>query len=559
MRLSETRQPRASRTQWSHQAVQEQTGQQKTFTWRTGLSVALLALLVAGVVGAIGLGRHLVTHAAGTPNPNCTLIVPNQPLTAQGLATPYQLVATNPNQGPCNESNAMQAAFVQGAVLDPATGQISVYNPLVIDKGTQPAAAPVAPQLPANAIVALWFGFNGDNLRLKGQNALTLQQANCVNGLGRSLFGQFAYCNAPRFFKVANGMIQAGLLTPPALGTAKDGQTCPTLRDFSVVDQDQSDNVTTTYLVTQDGRIAQNTPANRAALPGAQAQKNASDNGLLVGPLDQALGCTPWMAPDLAAPGQNQMLTALPLDELQAAMFQQAPVALVPLGDPMTLVNGNENLAKTNLYRIGVDQAPARSNQQASTKTYCQNLLQIGPARLKLDMGLTSAVPSPDPAAANNLFTFLAQRFNATFGAELNCTGLLNQPNPVTLQQDGNGVTIGATITVPGANGGNNGGNGGNNDGNGNNNGGQNNGDNAGNGGNGNTGGQNTGGQNTGGQNTGGQNTGGQANGGQANAPTCVINGVPVQSCSGTTTISQTCNVTYDANTNQVLIDCPGK
>jgi hypothetical protein len=385
------------------------------------------------------------------------LIVPDNPLTAQGLATPYQLVATNKKQGPCHEANADQSAFVQGAVLDPATGQISIYNPLVIDKGAQPAAAPVVPQLPANAVVALWFGFNGTTLHLKGQNRQTLAAANCVNGLGDSVFGQFAYCNAIQFFQTARTLMQAGMLTPPPLGTAKDGLPCPTVRDFSVVDQDQSDNVTTTYLVTQNGQIAQNTAANAAALANAQPQVNGSDNRLLAVALDGALGCTPWKAPDLADNGN--LVPALPLNELQAAAGQQAPVAIVPLGDPMVLNNGNISRAKTTLYRMGVDQ-PAVQNGNGSTRAYCQNLLQVAPARLQQDMQLTMNRPSPDPAAANNLFTFLAQRFNFTFSNQgLNCTGLLNQPNPIQLQQDGNGVTIGATITLPG-NGQGNGGNG---------------------------------------------------------------------------------------------------
>jgi hypothetical protein len=57
---------------------------------------------------------------------------------------------------------------------------------------------------------------------------------------------------------------------------------------------------------------------------------------------------------------------------------------------------------------------------------------------------------SPDPAVANSLFTFLAQRFVATYGANgLNCVGLLNRPDPVTVTTDGNGVAVAATITVP--------------------------------------------------------------------------------------------------------------
>jgi hypothetical protein len=507
------------------------------------VSLGLVVLLVGAAVGAIAFGRLMVTHAAGTmPNEDCTLVLPNNPLSARGLATPFKLVATDPNQGPCNEANPMQSAFAQGAVLNPVTGQIAVYDPLVIDQGTQPAAAPVVPKLPADAIVALWFGSNGNTLRLKGG-----QNANCVNGVGNSFFGQYSYCNAPLFFLVANRLIRQGKITVPALGTANDGMPCPTTRDFSMVDQDQSDNVTTAYLVTDNGQTAQDTPANQTALPNAHAQNNGSDNGLLVGPLDTALGCTPWMAPDLASPGQ--MLTALPLNELQAAADQQDPIALVPLGDPMTLLNNHENLTKTNLYRLGVDQVPARTRQQASTATYCQNLLQVAPPRLQMDMAFTSAVASPDPAAANNLFTFLAQRFVASFDQNLNCTGLLNQPDPVTVQMDGNGVVVSAAINLNGNNGGtggtggtggNNGGNGGNNGGNGGNNGG--------------TGGNNGG--NTGG--TGG--TGGTGTGtGQGTTPTCVINGVTVQNCSGTTTITQTCQVSYDANTNQIMINCPGK
>lgn len=528
MRLSETslRPQQAPSPAQQRMAEQEHKQQRKARIWKTTLSFGLLAMLAAAVVGAISFGRHLITHAAADPNPNCTLIIPPQPFTAKGLATPYQLTATNPANGPCNEANADQMAFVQGAIFDPATSQISIYNPLVIDKGSQPAAAPVMPQLPANAIVALWFGYNGDTLHLEGG----ARAAGCINGLNGSLFGQFAYCNAPQFFRAANQAIRAGKLQVPALGTAKDGMPCPTVRDFAVVDQDQSDNVTTTYLVTQDGKVAQNTAANTATLAGAQPQVNGSDNRLLAVALDGALGCTPWMAPDLADNGK--LVPALPLNELQAAMFQKTPIATVPAGDPMTLVNGRPNLAKLNLYRLGVNQTPVLSLNRASTTTYCQNMLQVAPPRIQQDMPLTVNRNSPDTGVGNNLFTFLATRFNLSFGADgLNCAGLLNQQSPITLQQDANGVTTDATINL-GNNGGNNGGNG----------------DQGGNGGNGDQGGN-------GGNNGGNGDQGG--NGGQTNTPTCVINGTPVQGCTGTTTINgQTCTVAFDANTRQVTINC---
>lgn len=405
-----------------------------------GLSVPLVLALIASAVFIL---PRLSSHAAAV-NGDCTLIVPPNPLSAQGLATPYQLVATDPANGPCNESNAAQAAFVQGAVIDPATGQISIYNPLVIDQGTQPAIAPVVPQLPRGGIVALWFGSNGNTLTLQNMNG-SLRQGRCVNGVGGSIFGQFSYCNAPAFFQAANQAIRAGRLVPPTLGMGQDGLTCPTTRDFSIVDQDQSDNVTTTYLIAASGLVAQNNQANAAAL-GGQVQKNGSDERLLT-LVDSALGCTPWKAPDLADPGQ--MVPALPLNELQAAAQQAAPTALVPAGDPMVLNNSQPDLNKVNAYRRGVDQPPAESLAAASTTTYCQHLLAVGPARIQLDMPLTQGRPSADPAAANSLFTFLAQRFIASYGPNgLNCVGLLNTPDPITVTTDANGVAISATFNA---------------------------------------------------------------------------------------------------------------
>ncbi|HEX4206788.1 MAG TPA: hypothetical protein VHZ51_21825 [Ktedonobacteraceae bacterium] len=399
------------------------------------VGAAVTLLMVVGAGFYLFTQNRTGTHAANV-NPNCTLIVPPNPLSAQGLATPYRLFGANDGMGPCNQANAMQTAFVQGAVLDPATGQISVYNPLVTDGNKQPAVTPTAPKLPANAVVGLWFGFQGTKLTLRGaQNSLNA--GNCVNGLRGSVFGQFAYCNAPAFFQAANQAIAAGKLKVPALGTAKDGMTCPTTRDFSVVDQDQSDNTTTAYLLNGRGQTAQATAANMAQIPNAFTLTNASDNGLLDAFIDPALGCTPWTAPDLANPGH--MVPALPLDELQAAANQAAPVALVPANDPMVLVNNNQNLTKVNAYRAGSNQTPAASFQQANGFQYCSNLMAIGPSRIFKDSQMTQNFTSPMPAMANSLFTFLATRFNMSL-MNLKC----NMRSPIRLQTNGNGVTINA-------------------------------------------------------------------------------------------------------------------
>src|SRR5208283_6186605 len=114
------------------------------------------------------------------------------------------------------------------------------------------------------------------------------------------------------------------------------GQACPSTRSFNLVDQDPSDNVTSTYLLTGNGQTAQFNAANKAALAGAEPINNGSDNVLLDGFVDPVLGCTPFEAPDLSQAGA--MGTSQALDELSAARSQQAPIALVPENDEMVLV-----------------------------------------------------------------------------------------------------------------------------------------------------------------------------------------------------------------------------
>jgi len=262
--------------------------------------------------------QTMVTSAAdaAAPNPDCSLIIPANPLSAKGLATPFQLIASDPNGGPCNEANTAQSAFVEAAVFDPANSQISIYHPLVIDAGTKPAIAPVVPTLPANATVALWIGFNGDNLTLTAADPHVLSGAGCVNGLPGSPFTQVSYCNAPAFFKLANNAAINGTLKVPALAKAKDGQVCPTVRSFSVVDQDQSDNTDTLYLATSKGTIAQKTKANVAALKGAATLINPGDNSLYSYFVAPAIGCSAWMMPSLDDPGA--MVPSQAVNELQA-------------------------------------------------------------------------------------------------------------------------------------------------------------------------------------------------------------------------------------------------
>jgi hypothetical protein len=380
--------------------------------------------------------------APAAPNPDCSLVVPANPLSATGLATPYQLFATNPAGGKCDEANTAQSAFVEATVLNPATGVLSVYRPLVVNQGADPATPEVVPTLPANAVVGIWFGFNGGNLTLRSHGN-SLRHGNCMNGAHNSIFGQFAFCNAQAFFTAANTAIAKGQIKVPALAKGKDGLPCMTTRDYGLIDQDQSDNVITSYLVRPNGRLAQNTAANAARLRDATTLVNGSDNLLLDGFVDPALGCKPWTAPDLTNPGQQ--VSSLALNELFAAANQKAPIAMVPANDPMALLNGKQNVTKTNLYRSGVDQ-PAMtgaSTEIPTPTTYCTNLLTMGAMRIQKDRNFFVKAPSPDPNAANSLFTFLASRWSGSL-TNLGCADVINVGNPVKLVTNKAGVVVNA-------------------------------------------------------------------------------------------------------------------
>jgi hypothetical protein len=344
---------------------------------------------------------------------------------------------------------ADQGCFIEAAIFDPATSQITLYHPLVVNQGDvagKDFIKPVPATVPNGATVGIWFGSNGVTLTLQGAGA-----RGCTNGLGNSVFGQFAHCNGDRFMQTGQAAIAAGKITVPPVGTGKAG-ACPTTRDFRVVDMDQSDNVDTQYLLINNHILAQATPANQKNSTNAQVLSNGSDNALINDILAPILGCIPWAVSSTTAVAGTS--PGLALNELQAGKFPPAGgPALVPLNDDMTVINNNgaitQSLQKTNLYRAGVGQPPANT-ASASGTTYCKNYAQSG-IFISQNQALFKGQTSPAPAVAVDLYTFLAQRFSASFGPvpALGCQTIFGlATNPVALTLDGNGVVTAATINT---------------------------------------------------------------------------------------------------------------
>ena len=270
--------------------------------------------------------------AAAAANVNCDIIVPANPLSAKGLATPYQLTGPDgmsPQQSGCTMANAgALGAFVQATILNTQTGKMYVYNPLVITQGTTPAVAPVVPVLPRHYVATIDFGFNGTDLTQVGATRDALRQGNCVNGMGGTDFGQQSFCNGTNFFNAAFQLERQGRLRVPSEGTSGKivasggrlgtGQACPVIRNFEMVDQDPSDNVTTAYLLNPEtGQTAQDTTSNEGNIPGSTVLPTAATTRCSTSFMDPTLGCTPFQAPDLGNNGQPTSSQAL--DELLAA------------------------------------------------------------------------------------------------------------------------------------------------------------------------------------------------------------------------------------------------
>jgi hypothetical protein len=452
-----------------------------TVTVAIPLAIALVIALVIAVTDKLSTTASPAAFGAGASpsasasdpsststatttaaNVNCDIIVPANTFTAKGLATPY--VLTGPDgmsaeQSGCTMANAAAlGAFVQATILDTRTGKVYVYDPLVITQGTTPAVKPVMPRLPKHYVATIDFGFNGTDLTQVGATRHTLRDANCVNGQGGADFGQVSFCNGTNFFNEAFLLERQGKLRVPSEGISRKivasggklgtGQDCPVIRNFDMVDQDPSDNVTTAYLLNPaTGQTAQDTTSNAGNIAGSTLLLNGSDNTLLDTFMDPTLGCTPFQAPDLANNGQPTSSQAL--DELLAAKNEPSIPALVPENDEMTLDSqGNFNAAKTNLYRSEVGQPPVNwvNNQYDSPAMYCQNMLNIQVPFLQANQALLATGQSPVTAVGDNLFTFLANRLSMSF-TNLNCQNF-GLTDPVTVTLDGNGVGVAATFNA---------------------------------------------------------------------------------------------------------------
>ena len=376
------------------------------------------------------------TQAEAADSTNCTVTVPARPLSAKGLATPWEL-----GDGCTWANGGTEGVFIDATILAP-NGQLQMYNPLVIDQGTTPDVAPTPPTIAAGSQVILSVGYNGNALALVAR-----ARAGQLRRRVRQLAGRpDAAVQRGQFLPDGQRRDQARTAEDPAAGTGQDGQACPTTRDFGLIDQDQSDNAVASYLFDPaTGQSAQATAANQAAMANATLETNGSDNGLLDKFVDPALGYRPSpRQPHQPASWSSSQA----LNELSARANQKGTIALLPVNNPQLLVGGRFSLGKTNVYRAETDMPllPRNTNLDRNAGRYCQDMINIAAPRLKLDAPMETGTRSPVPDLGDNLATFLAARLSGSFG-NLNCKNY-GLTDPVTLTTDANGMAIAATFNT---------------------------------------------------------------------------------------------------------------
>ena len=286
-------------------------------------------------------------------------------------------------------------------------------------------------------------GFNGTNLVLTGRGA---RQGACVDALGQSVFGQVSAVQRGRLLQLANREIAQGTLVVPPAGTASDGQPCLTVRDFGMVDQDQSDNVITSYLINGNGQTAQNSAANAAAIAGATTLVNGSDDKLLAAFLDPTTGCTDFHATDATDP--TGMSGSQALNELSARANQKGDHrrgAAERRDDP-----GQRRVQHRQDERVPLAGGSADAGRQRQRDAGRRRLLpEHGqhpdrPQQAGHDRGTNAG--SPVAALGNTLATFMGNRLSMSF-VNLGCANF-GLANPVTVTLDGNQVATAVTYNT---------------------------------------------------------------------------------------------------------------
>ena len=385
---------------------------------------------------------------------------PGEPAVGAGTGDP--LPAHRPGRdvagavGVRDDQRYRPGAFAQATILDPATGKLSVYDPLVITKGSTPAVQPSVPTIPADAIVTVDFGFNGTGLFQVGATPNALSQGQLHERLPGSIFGQVSFCNGANFFNAAfqderEGKLKvpcgASAAMPPLMAPSEPARLPghPQLRHGRPGPSRQRDHRVPAEPGDRPDGAGHRSNADN--LQGSTLLLNGSDNTLL----DAVHRPGPRPHPVRGAgPGQQR-----PADQLEGAgRAAFAPRTSRNRGpgagerrdgaERQRPVRPGQGRPVPRGSRAGADQCA--NDRTSSPANYCQNIVNIQTPFLAANQALLATGQAPVAGVGDNLLTFLANRLLMSF-TNLACQNF-GLTNPVTVTLNGAGVAVAATFNT---------------------------------------------------------------------------------------------------------------
>ena len=362
----------------------------------------------------------------------CGLIVPENPLSYQGLNTPYILKSFTGNAADCSVLDQRTTVFVEIVIFDISASTFYIYNPLVVNRLKQIKIYDEIPQLPDQNIVGIWFGSNGVTFKLIDSNN-SLHFGDCIDGYNGSIFGNFAYCNARIFFTT----ISKYRISIPNIGKTVNGFTCLTTRSFEFNEQYQISNVISSYIVLNSYKIVMKTIKNLSIFKPLFIIISKSNGYILNNYISIATGCTIFAGYDFTE--QFIMKTSMILNEIYASLDVEQ--VFIPSTHPSVTIDGVPNLNKLNLYRIGLNQSTVSEIDYNDSRLYCDGIYKKTPIFLYKHHDLLNNYITPDETLGNSLLNVMISRFLTSWNT-YNCTEVLKVEFPIKYLKDYNNVIV---------------------------------------------------------------------------------------------------------------------
>lgn len=367
----------------------------------------------------------------------CGVVVPENPLSYQGLNTPYILKSLNNKTDDCSVLKQRSTVFIEIVIFDIVSSTFYIYNPLVVNDLGQIKNIIKTDQLPVHNVVGIWFGSNDVTFKLLDSNN-SLHFGDCVDGYNNSVFGNFAYCNAKIFFET----VDKYKFYIPDIGKTINDFDCLTTRSFEFNQQYHISSVVSSYIIYQDQKVAIKSFNNLSIFePPLYVIINKSNGRILNSYISIATRCNTFIGYDFI--DQYNRKSSIVLNELQGSLDKQQ--IFIPSTHPSVMMNGYPDLNKLNLYRIGLNQPVVTGIHINDSIIYCNGIYNKTPVFLYNHYDLLTNYNTPDDTLGNNLINVMISRFLSSWNT-YDCGNILKVPFPIKYEKDYNNVIVSNNI-----------------------------------------------------------------------------------------------------------------